>query len=67
MSVCPRKGKQLCEPAVGGATVRGRLLRAVPLDKPFLLSTLRVVATLVSNNSITDIDNVPGGPKNLNP
>ena len=42
-----REGKQLCEPAVGDATVGGGLLRAVPLDKPFLLSTLRVVATLV--------------------
>ena len=40
---CPRKGK----PAVGDATVGGGLLRAVPLDKPPLLSTLRVVATLV--------------------
>ena len=45
-----------CLSAQGEATVRARgrgrycaatILRAVPLDKPFLLSTLRVVATLV--------------------
>ena len=48
-AVCPLSAR-------GEATVRygwdagGGLLRAVPLDKPFLLSTLRVVATIVVYN-----------------
>ena len=42
LSVVRARGSNCASPRSGGG-----LLRAVPLDKPFLLSTLRVVATLV--------------------